>query len=121
MRGFEEARVEQRHLPPALATYEPPSQGRERDGTDRHCQPDVGASLLPDQDAEDDPAHPDDREDRSDKVDLTRPRVGDVADELDLGEHDRDHDDLEQEANAPRQVRGHKAAEQWAYRRGDRG
>jgi hypothetical protein len=97
----EQTRIEQRRLPFPLATHEPPRQDRESDGSDRDCQADVGASLLPNEDAENDPAHPDDREDRADNVDLSRPRVDHVADELDLREHDRDDDDLEQEADAP--------------------
>ena len=61
------------------------------------------------------------REDRADHVDLPRPGVGHVVDELDLGQHDRDHDDLEPEADAPREVRGHEATEQRPDRGRDRG
>ena len=91
-------------LPVTLAAHEPPGEQRERDRADRDQQADELAAFLPDEDAEHEPAHPDHREDRPDEVDLPRPRVGDVVDELDLGQHDRDHDDLEPEADAPGQV-----------------
>ena len=47
-------------------------------------QTDELAALLPDENAEDDAAHPDHREERANDVDLPRPCVGDVVDELDL-------------------------------------
>ena len=64
---------------------------------------------------------PSTREDRADHVDLPRPRVGHVVDEPDLGQHDRDHDDLEAEPDTPRQVRRHEAPEQRPDRGSDRG
>ena len=66
-------------------------------------------------------AHADHGEDRADDVDLARPRVGHVVDELDLRQHDRDHDDLEPEADAPREVGGHEATDQRPDRGRDRG
>ena len=41
-------------------------------------------------------------------------------DELDLGQHDRDHDDLESEADPPREVGRHEPPEQRADRGSDR-
>ena len=120
VREPEQVRVEQRRLPLPLAAHEPPGQQRERDRADRDQQPDGLASFLPHQDPEHDAAHADDGEDRADHVDLPRPGVGDVVDELDLGQHDRDDDDLEHEADPPRQVRGDEAAEQRPDRGGDR-
>ena len=64
---------------------------------------------------------PSDRQDRADLVDLPIPGVRDVLEESDLRQHDRDHDDLEQEADPPRQVGGDEPAEQRPDRRGDRG
>ena len=84
-------------FPCALAAHEPVGEQRERDRSDRDQQPDVLASFLPDEDAEHEAAHPEHGEDRADHVDLPRPGVGHVVDELDLGEHDRDDDDLEPE------------------------
>jgi hypothetical protein len=52
-----------------------------------------------------------------DQVDAPVSCVGDVADKLDAGQHDRDHDRLEQERHPPRQVGGDEAPEQ----RPDRG
>ena len=108
-------------FPVSLAPHEPPGQQRERDGAERHEQSDELAAFLPDEDAEHDAAHADDGEDRADHVDLPRPRVRHVADQLDLGQHDRDDDDLEPEADAPRQVRRHEATEQRPDRGRDRG
>ena len=121
MREPEQVRVEQRQLPFTFAAHEPPGQQRERDRADRHQEPDELASFLPHQDPEDEAAHAEDGEDRADQVDLPRPGVGDVVNELDLGQHDRDHDDLEREADPPRQEGGHEATQQRPYRSRDRG
>ena len=91
------------------------------DGADRHQQADRLAAFLPDEDAEDEAAHADDGENRTCPVDLAGPRVGDVLDELDSAEDAENDQILEQEADAPRQIRGDETAEQRPDRRGDRG
>ena len=68
-----------------------------------HQRADRLAALLPDEDAEHDAAHAEDGEHRADDVDVARAGVRHVADEPDPGQHDRDDDDLEQEADAPRE------------------
>ena len=49
------------------------------------------------------------------------PVYGHILDELEVDEDDRDHDRLQQEADAPRQERGQEAAEQRPDGGGDRG
>ena len=51
-----------------------------------------------DEDAQHEAAHAEDGEDGADDVDLPRPGVRHVADEPAAGQHDRDDDDLEQNA-----------------------
>ena len=70
---------------------------------------------------EHDTAHPHHGQCCADQVDLAGAGVGDVAHELDVGEHDGDHHDLEEEADSPRQERRDETAEQRPDGRGDRG
>ena len=121
MREPEQARVEQGRLPRPLAPHKPVGEQRKGDRSDRDQQSDELAAFLPDENAEHEAAHAEHREDRADQVDLPRPRVGHVTDELDLRQHDRDHDDLEPEADTPREVRRHKATQQRPNRCRDRG
>ena len=104
-----------------LRRSQPPDQPGQRDRADRQQRADGFAAFLPHQDAEHDAAHAEDGEDRADAVDAPRAGVGNVADEFDAGQHDRDDDDLEQERDPPRQVGGDEPAEQWPDRGGDRG
>ena len=117
----EQVRVEQGHLVLALAPHEPPGQRDQGDRPDRHEQDDELPALLPDQDAEHDAAHADDRQHRADDVDLAGPGVRHVLDEPDLAQDDGDDDDLEGEADPPGQVRRDEPAEQRADRGGDGG
>ena len=119
-RREEQARVEQRRAALALAADEPPDQRGHRDEADRDQDADGLAALLPDEDAEDDAAHPDRREGGADGVDRARPGVGHVVDELQAGQHEHDHDRLEREADAPRQRRRDEAADQRPDRGRDR-
>ena len=66
----EEVRVEQGHLPAALAPDQPPGQEHERHDPEGHQEADELTALLPDQDPEDHTAHTDDGQDRTDHVDL---------------------------------------------------
>ena len=104
-----------------MAPYEPAGERPERERADRDQQHDVVAALLPHQDAQHHAAHPQHGQDRANGVDLTRARVRDVLHEPDLRQHDRDYDDLEQEADAPGQVGGDEASEKRPDRGGDRG
>ena len=79
---LEEAGVEKRGLPLALAPDEPPRERAEADDPDREQRADGRAALLPDEDPEHDAAHPDRGEDRADDVDAAGARVRDVVDEL---------------------------------------
>ena len=121
VREREQIRIEQRHLALAMAPHEPAGERPQRERADRDQQHDVVAALLPHQDAQHHAAHPEDGQDRADPVDLPLARVRDVLDEPDLRQHDRDDDDLQQEADAPGQVGGDEAAEQRPDRGGDRG
>ena len=55
-----------RRLPRPLAPHEPVGEQRERDRSDRDQQADELAAFLPDENAEDEAAHADHREDRAD-------------------------------------------------------
>ena len=121
VRRAEQVGVEQGDLLGALAAEQPPGQRAQRHGADGHEQQHELAALLPDQDAEHDTTHADDRQHRADDVDLARAGVRHVLDQPDLAEHDRDDDDLEGEADPPGQVGGHEATEQRADRGGDGG
>ena len=97
----EKVRVEQGRLSFAVAPHQPTGQRPERERADRDGQPDELAALLPDQNPQDHAAHADDREDGPRSVDLAGAGVGDIADELDVEQDDRDHDQLEEEADPP--------------------
>ena len=120
MREPEQARVEERHLPFPLATDEPVREERQRNGSNRHQQADRLAAFLPDEDPEHEAAHAEHGKDGSDEVDLPRPGVGHIVHELDLGQHDRDDDDLEEKADAPGQIGGDEPTEQRPDGGGDR-
>ena len=117
----EQPRVEQRRLPLTLAAYQPERQRDQPDCSAHDERRHRFAALLPDQDAQHDTAHSHDGQGRADQVDLAWAGVGDVAHELDVGEHDGDHHDLEEEADSPRQERRDEPSEQRPDRRGDRG
>ena len=121
VREREQLRIEQRHLPLAVAPHEPAGERPQRERADRDQQQDVVPALLPHEDAEHHAAHPDHGQDRAAQVDLPLPRVRDVLEQPELRQHDRDDHGLEQEADAPRQVGGDEAAEERADRGGDRG
>jgi len=57
VRHLEQVRVEQCHLAFALTPYEPTGQQGQGHGTDGHEQSDELAAFLPDQDAQNHPAH----------------------------------------------------------------
>ncbi len=116
----EEVGVEQRRLARALAPHEPAGERPEGEQADRDQDADELAALLPDEDADHDAAHADGRQHRADDVDAARAGVRHVVDQLEADEDDPDHDDLEREADAPRQERGQEAAEQRADGGGDR-
>ena len=82
VREPEQVGIEQGQLAGALAFDEPPRQQRERDRADRHEQHDRLAAFLPHEDAEHDAAHADDGQHGTDRVDVARTGVLDVADEL---------------------------------------
>ena len=85
--GLEQLRVQQRRLPLALAPAKPEDQRGQGQRPDYQERGDRLAAFLPDQDAEDDAAHAEHGEDRTDQVDGPRPGVGRVADEPDAGQH----------------------------------
>ena len=120
MREPEQVRVEHRDLALTVAPHEPARERRQRQRAEHDQQHDVVAAFLPDQDAEHHAAHAQDREDRSDDVEVSVARVRDVLDELDLRQDDRDHDHLEQEPDAPGQVGRQEPPEERPDRRGDR-
>ena len=120
LRG-EQVRIDQRRGAGALAPHQPAGQEHERDHAERDQRAHELAALLPDQDAEHDAAHADDRERRADQVDVPVTRVGHVADQLDAGQHDGDHDGLERERDAPGQIGRDEPAEQRPDRGRDRG
>lgn len=93
--------VEQGRLSFAMAPHQPAGQCPERERADRDRQPDELAPLLPDQNPQDHAAHAEDREDRPPSVDLAGAGVGHVADELDVEQDDRDHNQLEEETDPP--------------------
>ena len=78
------------------------------------------AALLPDEDAQHQAAHAEDREERPDEVDLAWPGVRHVADEPAAEQDDRDDHDLEAERHAVRQERRDEAADERSDRRRDR-
>ena len=120
VREPEQVGVEQGQLAGALAFDEPPGQQRERDRAERHEQQDRLAAFLPHEDAEHDAAHADDGQHGTDRVDVARSGVLDVADELHAGQHHGDDHDFEREADPPRQVGRDEPAEQRPDRGGDR-
>ena len=71
----EQVRVEQGHLLRPLAPDEPPGQGRQGHGSDRHEQADELAALLPDEDPEHHPTHAEHGQQGADQVDLAREPV----------------------------------------------
>jgi hypothetical protein len=121
VREREQARVEQRGLAGPLAPHEPPGEQCHRDGPDRDQQPDGLAALLPDENAEHESAHSEHGEDCAHDVDVSRSGVHHIVNELDLRQHDGDHDDLQAETDPPREVGSHKAADQRPHGGGDRG
>ena len=111
--GLEQVRIDQRRL--ALdasggraSTRSPASEI----DADRQEQADGFAALLPDEDAQHQAAHAEDRQQRTDEVDLARAGVRRVTNESDARQHDRDDDDLEQERDAVGQECGDEAADQ---------
>ena len=119
--GREQRRIDQRRLALALPAHEPVREPGEGDGADRQEQADGFAALLPDEDAQHQAAHAEDRQNGADEVDLARACVRRVTDESDARQHDRDDDDLEQERDAVGEVRGDEAADQGSDGRCDRG
>ncbi len=103
-----------------MTAHQPARERPERKSADRYQEHDVVATLLPHQDPQHHAAHPQHGQDRAAAVDLPVPRVGNVLDESDLHQHDRDHDGLQQEADAPGQVCGDEAAEERPDPRRDR-
>ena len=120
VREPEQVRVEQREFACALAFDEPPGEERQPDRAERDEQEDRLAAFLPDEDAEDDSAHTDDREHCADEVDVARPGVLDILYELAAREHHGDDHDFESEADAPREVGRDEPAEQRPDRGRDR-
>ncbi len=119
--GSEQVRVEQDRLLLALPAHEPIGEGPESDRPDRQEFSHGISAFLPRQDAQHQPAHAEDGEDRTDRVHLSRTGVRHVANPPDAGEHDDDDQHLEQEADAPRQERRDEATEQRTDRGSDRG
>ena len=118
--GREERRIEQSRLAFALAAAEPVHEGRHRCHADREQRRDGLAALLPDEHADDEAAHADDREERADVVDRPVARVRHVAD-LPAPEQDDDDDEgLERESRAPRDGGREEAADERPDRGGDR-
>jgi hypothetical protein len=97
----EEVWVKEGRRPFAVAADQPTGQRPERERADRDGQPDELAPLLPGQNPQDDAAHADHREDRAPYVDLAGAGVGHVANQLDVEQDDRDHDQLEEETDPP--------------------
>ncbi len=104
-----------------MAAHEPPHEAGHRQGAKREQAGDRLATLLPDQDAEHNAAHPDDRERCADRVELAGAGVRHVAHQLDAREDDRDHDNLEKEADPPGKVGRDEPSQEGPDRRGDRG
>ena len=118
--GGEQRRVDQGRLAGAMAAHQPPGEQSEADRTDGDQRDDRFTALLPDEDAEHDAAHADDRQDGPDDVDATVAGELHVAHQSDAREHDRDHDGLEEEGDPPRQVGGDEAADERSHGGGDR-
>ena len=78
------------------------------------------AALLPHEDADDEAAHADHGEKRSDYVDRPITGVRHVPDAAASQQHDRDDERLDQEPDAPRQERRDEASDQRPDRSGDR-
>ena len=104
----------------SLAPDQPPGEQGQGDHADRKDEADRLGALLPGEDAQHQPAHPEDRQDGTDQVDLALPGVWHVLDQPAAEQHDRDDDDLEQECDAVRQERGDEAADQRTDGRRDR-
>src|SRR4029077_9078318 len=102
--GNEQVRIDQGRLPQTLAAYQPVPEGGHRNRAHADQDADRLAAFLPDQDAEHDAAHAQHRQDRADDVDLPWPGVGHVLNQFDAGQHDRDDDHLQQEADPPGQI-----------------
>ena len=117
--GREERRIEQSGLAFALAAAEPVHQARHRRHADREQCGDGLAALLPDEDADDEAAHADDREERADVVDRAVARVRHVADLPAPQQDDDDDQGLERESRAPRDGGREEAADERPDRGGD--
>src|SRR4029079_2803494 len=118
--GVEEARTGGGRLAGPLAPGEPAGERQERDDADRQQQPDELPALLPHEDSDNQTAQPDRGEQGAADVDGPIAGVRNVLDQSEAAEDHRDDDDLEQEADAPREEGGQEAAEQRTDRRGDR-
>ena len=118
-RRSEQAGVEQGRLLLARAAQEPVGERPQAHRPDDQQLGDGVAAFLPRQDAEDDPAHAEDREDRTDRVDLSRSRVRHVLDVPDPEKDDGDDQELQPEADPPREERRDEATEQRPDRRRD--
>ncbi len=68
-------------FPSRFRRTQPVGERGERDDADRQEQADGFAALLPDEDAQHESAHPEDRQGRTDEVDSSRAGVRHVADE----------------------------------------
>jgi len=117
----EEVGVDKGRASRALAPAQPPDQASHRRDASDDQGADRLAALLPDEDAEDDPAHADDRERGADGVDGTDAGERDVTHQAEPGENDRDDRRLTGEGDPPGEQGGDKAAEQGADGGGDRG
>ena len=102
--GGEQRRIEQRGLALALAADEPVHQAAPSPPTPiASSSADGLAALLPHEDADDEAAHADHGEERSDHVDRPVTRVRHVPDAAAAQQHGRDDERLDQEPDAPRQ------------------
>ena len=117
MLGTEEIWIDQRRFTLPFATDKPAGKTSERDCAADQDRQHILSALLPDQNAEHDAAHAQDREERTHDVYLSPARIRHVMHQLDAGEHDTDDHYLEQKGDSPGEIGGYEPAQQ----RSDRG
>ena len=116
----EQRRIEQRGLPGAFAPNEPVDEPCHPRHADRKQRSDRFAALLPDEHADDQPAHPDHRESRADSIDRPIARIRHVADTPRPRQHGQDDQALHKKPGAPREDSRDEASQQRPDRGRDR-
>jgi hypothetical protein len=93
--GPEEVWVDQRRFALPPATNQPEGKASERNCAADQNRQHVLAALLPDQDAEHDAAHTEDRQQRTHDIYLSAAGIRHVMHQLDAGEHHTDDHHLQ--------------------------